>query len=60
MPRPIRQETPQTLTVKFRKYQKQPEEKDPDLKTQKTQEQPKEKNPENRKTVERGGGVKVN
>ena len=46
--------------MKFRKYQKQPEEKDPDLKTQKTQEQPKEKNPENRKTVERGGGVKFN
>ena len=44
LPSPIRQETPQTLTLKFRKHQKQP----------------KEKNPEKRKTVERGGGVKVN
>ena len=44
LPSLIRQETPQTLTLKFRKHQKQP----------------KEKNPEKRKTVERGGGVKVN
>ena len=42
MPSPIRQGTSQTLTLKFRKHQKQP----------------KEKNPEKRKTVERGGGVK--
>ena len=52
---------PRTLTLKCRKHQKQTtNDKNPDLKTQNTPETTKEKRPENRKTVERGGGVKVN
>ena len=57
---PIKQETPQTLTLKFRKYQKQSKYKNPDLKTQKTPETTQGENLEKRKTIECGGGVKVN
>ena len=76
LPSPVRQGTPQTLTLRFRKlqnhfrrktpitrrrkHQKQPKEKTPGPKTQKLPEKIQGENPENRKTVERGGGVKVN
>ena len=60
LPSPIRQETAQTLTLKFRKHQKQPKEKNPHLKMQKIPETTQGKKIRKRKTVERGGGVKVN
>ena len=50
MPSPIRQETPQTLTLKFRKHQKQPEEKNPDLKNaENTRSNPRRKTQKHRK-----------
>ena len=43
-----------------KKHQEQPKEINSDPKTQKLPETTQGENPENRKTVERGGGVKVN
>ena len=60
MPSPIRQETPQILTLKFRKHRKQPKEKNLDLKTQKIPETTRGEKLRKAETIERGGGVKVN